>query len=281
MGLKKAANQQHPAIPASVEARRPDPATQVQAAATEPTSAREVPAPREAASVSARPVAPVAVVRPVTPAVVAVGAPAASLVVSRGGGERLLPVPSDLPVPLPGLVSAEARHAGVSARGKQDVTFAWATEDWKPVQDAFRRSRSQYRLSWSAGQPGQKFQLSISPFTATAVMWGLRDPQVWLSSVRNDARRDRAAAVRRQQVGLVWPTEVLDAVQQAWEDLELADWPDGFALTKANLVAAAAIWAVTRVEDWLMRVPNDDRFSVPLPGDGRLTGADATVQLGD
>lgn len=179
-----------------------------------------------------------------------------------GGGAAPASLASEVP-------HTRARRVLITKRGKKDYTYSWAKSDVAEMKDAWRRWRSLYNQHWTTVDPEGEYRLVWSSFLAAAVTRGLADPQAWIGSVRNDARKQRVEG-GSQQVGLVWPVAVDRAVVDVWEEYEGASWPDGFSLTKQNVAAAAILHALKSVEEWVFLVPNDDRFSVPVEDDGRL-----------
>lgn len=163
------------------------------------------------------------------------------------------------------------RRPGSSPRGKRDVTFGWPEADATEVLRAFRRLRRPYKQLMAETDPDGVYALTQSNLTAVALQRALQNPARWLSvdTVHNDARRE-SSRPKLMQVGLTWPTALLDSLGDAWETLDAEfDWPPWFRLTKANLALAGILSELPTAQSWLADVPNDDRYSEPLPEDGR------------
>lgn len=161
------------------------------------------------------------------------------------------------------------RKAMVSNRGKSDAVFRWPEVDAAAVEQAHKRHVRLYREHHRSLDPSGVYRLSLSPFTATALERALDQPREWLHTVRNDGRKERVPGGTRQ-VGLIWPVALAERLHEMWEDLDIEMSVDGFALTKANLAIAGILHSLARVEEWVMDVPNDDRFSEPTALDGRV-----------
>lgn len=157
----------------------------------------------------------------------------------------------------------------VSNRGKQNAIFRWPKADAHAVKMALRRAAPGYRAHHDAASPGEKHLLSMSPFTATALARALDHPQDWVATVRNDGRKEPIEG-GVTQVGLIWDKALCDRLHEAWERLDLELSTESFALTKANLAIAGILHEVARAEEWVLGVPNDDRFSEPTEVDGRV-----------
>lgn len=181
-----------------------------------------------------------------------------------GGGD---PQPQGLVFPdaLPGNV----RRVEVSKRGKRDFNYTWARVDVKQMRDAYRHYLPLYSRMWQQRDPGGSYRLVFSAFVAKALRVAFEDFSPWLSTIRNDARKEPVAG-GREQVGLVWPVEVERQVVEAWETLDRSWFPEGFALTKQNLASAAILYGLGSADRWVLSVGNDDRFNIPVDSDGRL-----------
>ena len=169
------------------------------------------------------------------------------------------------------------RQTLVTSRGKQDAVFRWPKADVMVVQRAHKEHAGAYRVHHRVStDPSGVFRLSLSPFTATALSRALACVDEWVDTVRNDGRKTPVAG-GTQQVGLKWPVALCEELHEVWERLDLERSVDGFTLTKANLAIAGILHEVGRVGQWVLDVPNDDRFSEPTALDGRLGPRSRTV----
>lgn len=282
MALKKASSSSlHPAMPVGAAPPAPEP-TIAPAAAAEPVEAAHDGGAEQATpagqvlQMRQRAAAP-EVVEPPAPAA-DVERPLAKARTSRGAQSAPPASPKALsPTPATdgGGVAVKVRRVAVSKRGKRAYTYAWATTDVKVMRDEWKRLRPVYRKHFASADPEGEYRLGFSSFLAVAVAEGLKTPAAWLGQVRNDARKERPTG-GREQVGLVWSVTTEAAVIDAFEEMDARDWPSGFSLTKQNLAAAAILHGLRTADTWILSVPNDDRFSVPVETDGRLkanTGA--------
>lgn len=166
--------------------------------------------------------------------------------------------------------TTQTRRVATSKRGKRDYNYSWPSVDVRRMREAHERWRGPYRTYWTEADPHGTYRLNFSSFVARALLEAFStDLGTWLPTVRNDARREPVGG-GREQVGLVWPVEVENYVVETWETLDRSQFPDGFHLTKQHLAAAAILHGLESVRGWVLSVPNDDRFNVPVPGDGRL-----------
>jgi hypothetical protein len=166
-------------------------------------------------------------------------------------------------------VPAGVRRVVSSKRGKRDYNYSWPKDDLAVMRKVFQHYVPLYRRYWAGRDPGGNYRLTFSPFVARALQEAFKDPTGWLSTVRNDARKEPIVC-GREQVGLVWPASVEEQVVDLWETLDRDLFPEGFLLTKQHLAAAAILEGLKTVEEWFSTVANDDRFSVPVASDGRL-----------
>jgi hypothetical protein len=171
-----------------------------------------------------------------------------------------------------GAVTGEVRRTKVSNRGKENATFRWARADAEALKKALRTHAPAYRKHHREIDPDGKHMLSLSPFAATALLRALEHPQDWVGSVRNDGRKEPMDG-GTQQVGLVWDRGISDRLHEAWEEFDVQLSNESFALTKANLAIAGMLHEVARADEWVLEVPNDDRFSEPTPIDRRIRAA--------
>lgn len=162
-----------------------------------------------------------------------------------------------------------ARKRAVSNRGKQNAIFRWPKSDALAVKTALRRAAPVYRAHHDAADPGSKHLLSMSPFTAAALSRALDHVGEWVDTVRNDGRKEPLDG-GTTQVGLIWDKALCDRLHETWERLDLERSTDSFALTKANLAIAGILHEIGRAEQWVLDVPNDDRFTEPTAADGRV-----------
>lgn len=164
-----------------------------------------------------------------------------------------------------------ATRSGVTLRGKRETSLLLPVTSLDAMQAAYRSARSTYRSVKTQQDPGGNYRLTRSAFLGRALDYALDHPGDWVADVPNDARNTPADRVPRKQIGLHWPAALVDRFHESWEVLEAeVDWPAGFTLTKANLAGTGILWSLGRVGEWLADTPNDDRFSEPVAGDGRL-----------
>lgn len=176
-----------------------------------------------------------------------------------------LPALADVPV-------AVVKRSEVSLRGKREISLQVPTSSAQVMQVAYRSARPAYRKAKVEVDPAGDYRLTLSAFLGQALNFALDNPHQWVESIPNDARNDVSAQrVPRKQMGLIWPVATVSRFHESWEVLEAGvAWPEGFSLTKANLAATGILWALEYVDQWVGDVPNDDRLSEPVVGDGRL-----------
>lgn len=191
---------------------------------------------------------------------------AGSRAATEGGS---LPSLAGIALSPPSAPPANVARIKASKRGKRDVNYSWPKRDYAAMQAAWEECKPLYSRYWRREDPGGAYRLGFSAFVAKAMLVAFENPDAWLDTVRNDGRLEPVEG-GRQQVGLVWPVEVENQVIDLWESLDRSRFPAGFSLTKQHLAAAAILHGLETRGEWLLQVGNDDRFSVPVEGDGRL-----------
>lgn len=169
----------------------------------------------------------------------------------------------------PDTAPGNVRRVVASKRNKRDFNYSWPRTDVEQMRAAHKAFAPLYRKYWEDRDPDGAYRLVFSAFVARALQVAFEDPTPWVSSIRNDARKEPIAG-GQQQVGLVWPVAVERSVVDAFEDFDMSLLPEGFALTKQHLAAAAILHGLKSVKEWVLFVPNDDRFNMPVDADGRL-----------
>lgn len=263
MALTKAAKRSHPAAPVKAPSSGPAPggAGQAGAETVRPVGGGGgVPA-------KAVPAMPSRAVEQATPA---------EVTRLRQVPDRAPERPDDLAVPRERRAAATAASTGSEKkprsaryrREKREVAFKWAAEDMDRLMAVFRQARGEYRRIHQDDE--RPHNLTISQFTATAIKVAAEHEAAWIGSVRNDARLEPMPG-GRADAKFVWPRQTAEWLEDSWERLDAETSTPGFRYTKAHLAAAAVMWALDSVGEWLPQVPNDDRRAAPTPGDGRLT----------
>lgn len=207
---------------------------------------------------------------PAAPSVAAPTAPASDTAQAADDATATLKIPT-LPSRQEPTVESVATRSGVTLRGKRETSLLLPVTSLDTMQAAYRSARSTYRSVKTQQDPGGNYRLTRSAFLGRALDYALDHPGDWVADIPNDARNTPADRVPRKQIGLHWTASLVDRFHESWEVLEAeVDWPAGFTLTKANLAGTGILWALGRVGEWLADTPNDDRFSEPVAGDGRL-----------
>jgi hypothetical protein len=161
------------------------------------------------------------------------------------------------------------RRVTVSRRGKRDFNHTWASEDVAIMRAEHAKYLGVYRQAWRERDPQGSYRLVFSAFIARALEEALDEVGEWVETIRNDARKVPVLG-GREQVGVVWPVALDDRLVDLCESFDRSLLPAGFGLTKQHVASAAILHGLRSVPTWVLSVPNDDRFSVPAAGDGRL-----------
>lgn len=239
---------------ASIIQIRKDPEPETPAA-TAPAKSRATPAKAKAGRAKAAPAkAPAA---PATPALPPEGLTAPQDATPLGVSFLKPPDPESV------------RRVQLSHRRKSDAAFSWPVADMEALRAAHKTWSAPYRRYWREQDPQGKYRLTFSSFLASAIVWACQRPDEWFSTVRNDARKEPIAG-GRLQVGVKWPTEMDDFLEEMWEEADPSLFPSGFVLTKSHLALAAALYGIGSAGEWVLSCSNDDRYSVPTEDDGRV-----------